>query len=96
MGSCHKNEVSQHSILDSILFLIYINDFPDDCICNIATVSIMMILLYTLNEIRHLIYSNNSSWFLNLNLSYKTLCTKAGSGFLISMLKKFNLLCFII
>ena len=25
----------QYSILDSTLFLIYINDLPDDCICNI-------------------------------------------------------------
>ena len=36
IGSYHKNEVPQHSILDSTLFLIYTNDRPDDCICNIA------------------------------------------------------------
>ena len=36
MRSCHKNEVHQHSILDSTLFLLYINDLSDDCICNIA------------------------------------------------------------
>ena len=36
MGSWHKNEVPQLFILDSTLFLLYINDLPDDCICNIA------------------------------------------------------------
>ena len=44
-GKLSQEEVSQHSILDSTLFLMYINDFPDDCICNIVTVSILMILL---------------------------------------------------
>ena len=96
MGSCHKNEVPQHSILDSTLFLICINDLPDDCICNIATVSMLIILLYTWNEIRHLICSNNSSWLLNLNLTYKTLWTRVEGGFLISILKKINFFCFII
>ena len=28
--------VPKHSILDSTLFLVYINDVSDDCICNVA------------------------------------------------------------
>ena len=48
-------------------------------------------LLSTLIEIRHLICGNNYSWILNFNLTYKTLQAGAGSGLLISMLEKFNL-----
>ena len=48
-------------------------------------------LISTLIEIRHLICGNNYSWILNLNLTYKTLQTGAGSGLLISMLEKVNL-----
>ena len=36
MGSCHKYEVPQHSIIGSTLFLLYTNGLPDVCICNIA------------------------------------------------------------
>ena len=34
--------------------------------------SMLMILLSTLNVIRHLICGSNWNWFLNLNLIYKT------------------------
>ena len=47
-----------------------------------------MIPLFILSAIRHLICGNNWSWLLNLNLIYETLWTGAGSGLLISMLKK--------
>ena len=55
---------------------------------------LLIILLSTLNLIRHLICGNNQNWFLNLNLIYETLWTGAGSGLLISMLKKTHLVSF--
>ena len=53
---------------------------------SVTLLSMLMILLSTLNVIRHLICGNNQNWPLNLNLIYETLWTGAGSGLLISML----------
>ena len=52
--------------------------------------SMLMILLSTLNLIRHLICGNNLNWLLNLNVIYGTLWTGAGSGLWISMLEKLS------
>ena len=67
--------VSQGCIVGPTLFLLYVNDLPDDVLCNIADDTTL-----TLNVIRHLICGNNLNWLLNLNLMYKILWTGAESG----------------
>ena len=49
---------------------------------SVLLLSTLMILLSTLSVIRHLICGKNQNWLLNLNLTYETLWTGAGSGFL--------------
>ena len=66
--------------------LLYINDIPDDVICNIAIYTDDI----TLNVIRHLICGKNLNWLLNLNLIYETPWTGVGSGLLISMSGKLS------
>ena len=56
--------VPHSSILGRILFLLYINYLPDNVICIIA---MLMILLFILSVIRCLICGDNLNWFLNLN-----------------------------
>ena len=56
----------------------------------VILLSMLMILLSSLNVIRHLICGNNQNWLLNMNMIYKTLWTWVGSGMLISILEKLN------
>ena len=56
--------------------------------------SMLMMLLSSLNVIRHLICGNNQSWFLNLNLNYETLRNRPENGFVIPMLEKLILFFF--
>ena len=81
--------VPQDSILGAMLFLLYINYVLDD----VTLLSMLMILLSILTEIRRLICGNNLNWLLNLNLIYETLWTGVRSGLLISILGKLNWFC---
>ena len=55
---------------------------------SVILLSMLVKLLSIMSVIWHLICRNNYNWLLNLNLIYKTLWTRAGSGLLISMLEK--------
>ena len=88
MGSPLKNiqlmlEFLRAPFLVLWCFLLYINDLPDDVICDIAIyaddTTLYSILLYTS------LFS-----ILNLNLIYETLWTGVRSGLLISVLEKLS------
>ena len=80
--------VSQGSVLGLTLFELYINDLPDDVICDIDMYADDA-TLYSKCD-RHLICGNNLNWLLNLNLIYKTLWTGLRSGLLISVVGKLS------
>ena len=57
---------------------------------SVILLSMLMVLLSTLNVIRHLICGNNQNWLLNLNLIYKTVWNGAEINLLISVLEKLS------
>ena len=80
--------IPQGSILGPTLFLLYINDLPDDVICDIAIYPDDTTIYFKCDG--HLICGNNLNWLLNLNLIYETRWTGVRSGLLISMLGKLS------
>ena len=60
---------------------------------SVILVSMLITLLSVLSVISYLICASNYNWLLNLNLIYRTLWIGAGSGLLVSMLKKLNWFC---
>ena len=81
--------VPQGSILGPTIFLLHINDLPDDVTSNIAVYADDTTLYSKCNQA-------SDQWqqlkvaLLSLNLIYRTPWTGAGSGLLISMLEKLN------
>ena len=85
MGNCHKNEFAQHSILDSTLLLLHINDLPDDYNSNIT--------IYADNTTLYSKWEQASDLWQQLKLASDLQDFRAGSEFLISMLE--NSACFV-
>ena len=93
MGNLHKNIQLMLEFLKGLFLVLHFSYYTLVTflmMLSVILVSMLMILLSTLNVIRHLICGNNVNWLLNLNLIYETLWTEARSGLLISMLKKLN------
>ena len=93
MGNLHKNIQLMLVFLQGLFLLLHFSYYTLMTFLMMLSViflSMLMILLSTLNVIRHLICGSNYNWLLNLNLTYETLWTGAGSGLLISMLEKLN------
>ena len=80
--------VPQGSILGPTLFLLYLNDLPDDVICCIAIYADDTTLHSKCDQASDLWH--NLIFLLNLNLIYETLWAGARIGILISVLGKLN------
>ena len=80
--------VPEGSILGPTHFLLYINDLPDDGICNIIIYADDTTLYSKCDQASDL--WQQLELVLNLNLTYETLWTGAGSSLLILMLEKLN------
>ena len=91
MGSPHKDIQLMLEFLKTPFLVLHFYDYTLMTflmMLSVILLSMLMILLSTLNANKHLICDNN--WLLNLNQIYETLWTVAASGLLISMLKKLN------
>ena len=83
--------VPQESIVGPTLFLLYINDLPDDVICNIGICADDTTLYSKCDQaVNVIICGKYLNWLLNLNLIYETLWTEVRSGLFISMLGKLS------
>ena len=84
---------SQGSILGPTLFLLYINDLPDDFICNIAIYTDDTTLYSKYDQVFHLWQELESASELESEL--RDTVDLTGSDLLISMLEKLSLFCLI-
>ena len=93
MESLHKNIKLMLEFLKAPLLVLhfsYCTLMTFLMILSVILLSMLMIVLSILSEIRHLICGNNLNWLLNLNLIYDTLWTGVRNGLLISILGKLN------
>ena len=83
MGNLHKNIQLMLVFLKGLFLVLHFSYYTLMTflmMLSVILLSMLMILLSTLNVIRHPICGNNSNWLLNLNLTCETLWTGAGSG----------------
>ena len=81
MGSLHKNIHLMLEFLKApflVLHFRYYTLMAFLTMLSVILLSMLMMLLSTLNVIRHLISDNNWNWLLNLTLIYEILRTEAG------------------
>ena len=76
IGYRHKNMLLMLAFLKGpflVLHYSYYKLMTFLMLLSVILLYLLIILLSTLNLIRHLICGNNQNWFLNLNLIYETL-----------------------
>ena len=92
MESLHKNIQLMWEFLKApflVLHFSYYTLMTFIMMLSVILLSMLMILLSILSEIRHLICGSNLNWLLNLNLIYEALWSGVRSG-LISVLGNFS------
>ena len=85
MGYLHKNIQLMLEFLKGLFLVLHFSYYTLMTfliMLSVILLSVLMILLSTLNVIRHLICDKNQNWLLNLNLTYQTLWIGVGSGLL--------------
>ena len=76
MGNLHKNIQLMLVFLKGLFLVLHFSYntlMTFLMMLSVILLSMLMILLSTLNGVRHLICGNNYNWLLNLNLTYETL-----------------------